>query len=1003
METEKTRKSLDVGTLRAQLQARAGAVATESGSGREYWRSLDELAQTEDFQELLHREFPEQASELIDPVSRRNFLRLMGASLALGGLSGCTIQPAEKIVPYVRAPEDLIPGKPLYFATAFELGGAATGILVESHMGRPTHIEGNPEHPGSLGSADAPTLASILDLYDPDRAKAVTNAGRISSWPSFLQAFSADLDRQAMRSGAGLRILTQTVTSPTLGHQLHKALEAFPEARWHQYEAVNRDNVLAGGKLAYGDVVNTYYDFSKADVILSIDADFAVQGPGSIRYAKDFAAGRKKLGDGGGMNRLYAVESSPSATGSIADHRLAITTGQIEAFTLSLAQRLGVAVSGGDGIEFDGEGWTEALARDLMSSRGRSIVIAGDQQAPEVHALAHAINESLGNVGTTVLHTDPLQPQPESQSESLADLVADMKADEVDMLVILGGNPAYDGPADLDFAGAMSQVGAVTYLGTYINETSARSHWHLPQSHYMEAWGDARAYDGTATIQQPLIEPLYSSRTALEIVAAINRQPGRPNLDLVREYWQANSTVPDFERFWQQSVHDGVIAGSAFVTRDHKIAGGVGVSGRFGKQVDEEGYELHVRPGALVWDGRFVNNGWLQETPDPITKLTWDNAALLSPATAERLGVSNEQVVQLSDGGRILSAPAWIVPGQADNVVSVTLGYGQDFDGRVGSGTGYNGYRLLTAGEWSSNDLKVNKTFDRIPLACTQDHHSMEGRHLVRHADLGDFEKHPTFAQEEGHVFPRDLTLIPDHEYNGNAWGMAIDLNSCIGCNACSVACQSENNIPIVGKEQVLVGRELSWIRIDRYFTDLDDPEIYHQPVPCQQCENAPCEVVCPVTATSHSAEGLNDMVYNRCVGTRYCSNNCPYKVRRFNFLQYADRETESLKLQKNPDVTVRARGVMEKCTYCVQRINSARIESKKSGTPIADGQIKTACQTACPTDCITFGDINDPKSEVGMQKASPRNYGILTELNTRPRTSYLARIRNPNPEILES
>ncbi len=993
-----TRKQLDMNDLHARLA---------QGGGKEYWRSLDELAETEEFEELLHREFPESASEWADGVSRRNFLKLMGASLAFGGLTNCTIQPEEKIVPWVRAPENLIPGKPLFYATAVPLSGVGTGILVESHMGRPTKIEGNPGHPASLGGTDAITQASILDLYDPDRATAVKNAGRISTWSSFLLSLDKELALQRLKNGAGLRILTETVGSPSLGQQLGFFLEEFPEAHWHQYEPANRDNVRIGAALAFGEPVNTYFDIAKADVILSLDADFLYSGPGSVRYARDFAS-RRRLHGGGKQefNRLYVVETSPSSTGSMADHRVALDSGSIEAFALALAGQLGVKFrADGEIPPFnDPTGWLAPLARDLRNAGSSGLVVAGAYQSPTLHALAHAINDALGNVGTTVHYTDPLEVEPVDESESLRELVTSMKADEVEVLIIVGGNPVFNAPADLDFAEALGHVGFRAQLSPFEDETSALCHWHVPESHYLESWSDIRSHDGTAAIVQPLIQPLYNSKSAHELVGAMIGQPGLVVRDLLREFWQQETFAPDFEEFWVRALHDGVLADMAFYPRRVSLRT-IKIATGFATPIGEEQMELALRPDPLVWDGRFVNNGWLQETPKPVTELTWDNAALMSPKTAQRLGVKNEQVVELSHGGRSVRAPVWIVPGQARDVVTVHLGYGRRQSGRVGKGTGFNAYAVRTSSSmWGTTGLKVIKSFDRHALACTQDHQLMEGRHLVRHADLEHYRHHPDFAQHEGHVPPASLTLFNNDEFQsstGNSWGMAIDLNACIGCNACAVACQAENNIPIVGKDEVLNGREMSWIRIDRYYAgDLDDPEILHQPIPCQQCENAPCELVCPVGATVHSEEGLNDMVYNRCVGTRYCSNNCPYKVRRFNYLQYADRDTPSLKPQRNPDVTVRSRGVMEKCTYCTQRINAARIVAKKRGAPIQDGEIQTACQQVCPTEAIVFGNIQDENSRVSKWKDSSLNYSILPDLNTRPRTTYLARVKNPNPEI---
>ena len=991
-----TRKNIDLSALRSRLKA---------AQGPEYWRSLDQLAQTEEFAAMVQREFPEQAAELKDPVSRRNFLKLMSASLALGGLSGCTIQPSEKIVPQVRAPEDVVPGKPQYFASAASLGGIGTGILVESHQGRPTKIEGNPEHPSGSRGSNALVQASILDLYDPDRSQTVKNTGRISTWNIFLADLTQRLSLHEADGGAGLRLLTQTVTSPTLGHQLQALRAKFPQAQWHQYEPVNRDNARAGAQMAFGEPVHAFYDLANAKVILSLDADFTYSAPGNVRHARDLAAGRRFRNNAQASNRLYVVESSPTATGSVADHRLALGTAHIEALALKVAQGLGISWEGPSvPADFSAhDAWIAALVDDLNAHRGQSLVLAGDQQAPAVHALAHAINHALGNAGTTIHYTDPVEVESVDQRQSLAALVADMNAGQVESLFILGGNPVYDAPVDLDLAVALDQVGYRVHLGLYDNETSERCHWHIPESHFLEAWSDTRAHDGLATIVQPLIRPLYKTKSAHDCLAVLTGQPGVPDREIVRQYWADQGLDA---AAWRRALHDGFVAG----TRPQAQAAPLGplrLSATTGRLPAEEDLEIHFRPDPMVWDGRFTNNAWLQETPKPITKLTWDNAVLVSPATAERLRLKSEFLAELRFDGRVLKAAVWIVPGQADGVATLHLGYGQKRSGRIGRDAGFNAYALRpTAALWSGGGLAISGSYDRYRLACTQDHHSMEGRNLVRQASLAYYQAHPHFAHEGVHDPPDDLTLHnrTDHQYTGYAWGMVIDLGSCIGCNACATACQAENNIPIVGKDEVLNGREMSWIRVDRYYKGaLDRPEIAHQPVPCMQCENAPCELVCPVAATTHSDEGLNDMVYNRCVGTRYCANNCPYKVRRFNFLQYADRDTESLKLQRNPDVTTRARGVMEKCTYCVQRINQARIEAKKAQRPIGDGEIATACEQACPTESIVFGDINDPESRVSALKASPLNYGLLTELNTRPRTTYLASIKNPNPKIAEA
>ena len=970
----------------------------EKAEGQAYWRSLEELAETEEFREFLHREFPREAS-VMSGVSRRNFLKLMGASLAFAGLgfAGCTNQPKEKIVPYVRAPENIIPGKPLFFATAMPLGGYAQGVLVESHEGRPTKIEGNPDHPASLGSTDAFAQASVLTLYDPDRSQVVRNAGRISTWDNFLEAINAELEVIRAKKGEGLRILTETVTSPTLAHQLQELLDRFPSAKWHQYEPVNRDNVRLGAQLAFGEFVETRYQFDKADVILSLDADFLSHGPAHVRYARDFSSKRRVEDTGSKMNRLYVVESTPTNTGAMADHRIPMRAGDIEDFARSVALELGLKVDGD--AENPHADWIAAMARDLQAHSGKSIVIAGENQPANLHALAHAMNHSLGNVGETVIYTDPVEANPTVQTNSLRGLSDDTEAGKVEMLLILGGNPVYNAPADLDFAERMDKVKFRVHLSLYDDETSELCHWHIPEAHYLESWSDIRAYDGTVSIIQPLIAPLYDGKTAHELLVVTAGNAGRSSYDIVKAYWKRRKPAPDFEKFWQVGLHDGVIKDTVAQPKSVRLQEG-GFNSSSETRVSQS-LEILFQPDPTIWDGRFANNGWLQETPKPLTKLTWDNAALMSPLTAEELGLANGDVVQLRYGGREVEAPVWLLPGHPKDAVTVHLGYGRKRTGRVGHGAGFNAYTLRTLdAPWFGAGLEIRKTGKRYKLASTQDHHSMEGRHLVREGTLAEYQAHPDFVQKlEHHIEP--ASMFPEYEYDGYSWGMTIDLNACIGCNACVVACQSENNIPVVGKKEVQNGREMHWMRVDRYYKgELDNPETYYQPVTCMHCENAPCEVVCPVAATTHSTEGLNEMTYNRCVGTRYCSNNCPYKVRRFNFLQYADQETESLKLLNNPDVTVRNRGVMEKCTYCVQRINAARIEAKKEDRQIRDGEVVTACEAACPTQAIVFGDINDPDSRVSKLKAEPRNYGMLTELNTKPRTTYLAKLRNPNPEI---
>jgi molybdopterin-containing oxidoreductase family iron-sulfur binding subunit len=982
---------LDLDTLRAQINE-----ANETKAGPEYWRSLEELAGSPAFQEALHREFPKGASEWVDSVSRRGFLKVMGASMALAGMTGCVKLPLEPIVPYVRQPEDVIPGRPQFYATAMTLGGYASPLLVESHLGRPTKIEGNDKHPASLGGTDIFAQAHVLGLYDPDRSQSVVSMGDQRSWQSFLTALHGPLSAQKALQGAGIRILTPTISSPTLADQLRNFLKIYPQAKWHVYEPVNRDNVLEGAKLAFGQPVETRYDFEKADVIVSLDADFLYAGfPGNVRYIRDFA---KRRNPDGKMNRLYVIESTPTTTGAKADHRLPVRASEFANVFMN-------------DMFWPNRAFDDAFDSDTQSHPGSSIFVVGDHLPPEIHAVAHEMNGKSGNVGKTVFYTDPVDANPVNQKESIKELVADISSGKVDLLVILGGNPAYDAPADLDFANVLKngKVPLRVHLGPYQNETAELCQWHINQTHELEAWGDARAYDGTVSIIQPLIAPLYQGKSALEFVALLAGQADASGYDLTRAYWQKQHSGADFEQFWRKSLHDGWVEGTTFapksVSAKHVIPGSEA-------KTEENSIELNIRRDPTIYDGQFSNNGWLQELPKPMTKLTWDNAVLIGPKMAERLQIKVEDVVELELNGKKVTGPVWIQAGHPDNSVTVTLGYGRTRAGRVGTAQGFDAYALrTTAAPWIATGLQIRKTGDTYKLASTQGYQSMDtpdGGHrpLVRETTLEEYRKEPGFAQEEEPA--PGLTLYKPYPYKEEdyAWGMAIDLNSCVGCNNCMLACQSENNIAVVGKEQTVIGRHMHWIRVDAYYQgDRDNPKAFFQPVPCMQCENAPCEVVCPVGATNHSSEGLNDMVYNRCVGTRYCSNNCPYKVRRFNFLLFQDWETPQYKMMRNPDVSVRSRGVMEKCTYCIQRIIEHKIDAEtasvREGKQIKVGdELQTACQQSCPAGAIIFGNLNDPESRVSKLKAQSRNYSLLGELNTRPRTTYLAEVSNPNPEL---
>jgi len=988
-------ESLDLNTIRDRLQ---------QAGGPKYWRSLESVAETPEFQEFLHREFPSNASEWNDPVGRRSFLKLMSASMALAGVSACTVQPTELIVPYVRQPEEEIPGTPLFFASAMTLGGVATGVLVESHEGRPTKVEGNPDHPGSLGATDLFAQASVLTLYDPDRSQSIVQLGEIRPWATFVTAMKSALQGQAASKGAGLRILTETVSSPTMAAQLRQVLAAYPEAKWIQWEALPRDHARAGARLAFGEVVEPQYDFTKADVIVSLDADFlASDGPANLRATRQFSSRRRVEGTGETLNRLYVVEGVPSVTGGKSDHRVRLKSSQIDGFARALAARVGV--SGVSGAAPPGtDAAIDAIAKDLAAHRGRSIVLAGDAQPPSAHALAHALNGALGNAGQTVTYTATPEAVPSEQLADLRALVTDMDAGRIQLLLLIGeANPVLTAPADLKFADALAKVPMRAHAGLFLDETATLCHWHVPGTHYLEAWSDARTIDGTASIVQPLIQPMYGGKSAHEVLATLSDAPDRAGYDIVREFWmgqpQGSADPAAFEKAWRGWLHDGLIPGTAHATRSVTLAGSL--ASALPTPPTMTGMEVNFRRDATVYDGRFVNNGWLQEMPKPMTKLTWDNAALVAPDTALQLDVENGDVIEVRHDGRLLRVPVWIAPGHAADSVTISVGYGRTRAGRLGNGTGFNAYALRGSSAPHFGAAEAAATGDDYRLVSTQDHWTLEDRNIVRSAHLEEFKANPTFAHAMEHLsLDKGITLLPEYEYKGYAWGMAIDMNACTGCGACVLACVAENNIPVVGKEQVSRNREMHWLRVDRYYSgSLENPDVYFQPMPCQHCENAPCEVVCPVAATTHSDEGLNDMVYNRCVGTRYCSNNCPYKVRRFNFLLYQDWNTPQFKLQRNPDVTVRSRGIMEKCTYCVQRINAARIQSKREEREVRDGEILTACQAVCPAEAIVFGNINDPNSKVAKLKASPLNYSVLADLNTRPRTTYLAAVRNPNPD----
>ncbi len=1042
---------LDLEAIRRKL---AGA------RGRQLWTSLEEVAETPGFQRYMEREFPHQAPRDMAPLPRRDFIRLMGATMALAGIGGCAYQAPEKIVPYLEQPENLIPGKSTYYTTAFERGGYGIGLLAESSEGRPVKLEGNPDHVASLGATDAIAQASLLQLYDPDRSQAVRHHGEVSAWEIFLGEFSDKLLAYRKSGGSGLRFLVGPTSSPTLLASLARVKKVYPQAVIHQYRTVGPDAAIEGARLAFGTALEPVYDFSKAERIVSLDANFFEEEAGSVRYARDFARGRRLRDGRTEMNRLYVFESNCTITGGKADHRVPVAASSIDSVARAIARQLGVTVSGGESSPIS-PSMLAGVVEDLRSHRGKSLVLAGAHQPPAVHAVALAINAALGNIGATVNLVEPICP---AVGAGLKPLVEALRGQKVQTLFILGCNPVYDSPAELGFLDALQQArgGAqFIHMGLYDDETGVECQWHLPQSHYLEAWGDTAAYDGTVSLIQPLIRPLYSTRSIPELLAEITQQPERTGYDIVRAYWQSTNpaySVPGtgfvqgrastrarplsaaFEKFWHSALVSGVVAGTRATPGGPTAPAPSQLLALPETAHAAAGVDLVLRPDPTVWDGSFANNPWLQELPKPITKLTWDNALLVSPKLAQDKQLQDGDVVELTVGNRKLKAAVRLVPGHADGSVTLSLGYGRTRAGKVAEKTGFNAYALRTSDHPGiAGSVDIRKTGERYDIVQAQEHFRLEGRDfdLFRRGNLEQLNANPVapeFMQAHAyneHEVPHEpgASLYPptwpsDRKdmdqpgagtwegdgYNGQpipAWGMVIDNTACVGCNACTIACQAENNIATVGKDQVKINREMHWIRIDTYFGgELDNPEVFFEPVMCQHCEKAPCEPVCPVEATSHSAEGLNEMTYNRCVGTRYCSNNCPYKVRRFNFLQFSDQITGTFQLMRNPDVTVRSRGVMEKCSYCVQRITGARIEAEKEERLIRDGDVKTACQQVCPTEAIIFGNINDRLSHGGkgshvrQMKESPLNFTLLTPLNTRPRSSYLAAVKNPNPAI---
>lgn len=1002
-----------------------------------YWRSLDELEHSPEFQAFVEREFPVAASEFPTGVSRRRWLQLMAASFTLAGVSGCRWQ-TEKIAPFAERPESRIPGRPESYATSIEWAGRVRHLLVTCYDGRPIKVEGNPDHPDARGATDAVSQACILDLYDPDRSAKLTQVeGRHSfnrTWSDFQRWIRQHLNNFASNGGDGFAVLIEPTTSPSVHSLLEQMRAKLPQMRLYEDDSSRLVAQQSGAELAFDQRLATDYELSEARVIVCLDADLLHGTDNSLRYAREFAERRDP--DGEWMNRLYAIESGMSVTGAAADHRLGIRSSDIAEFLSVLEQRLRDRLEGGraggrgeanlpsgflerlpDHARLRAGQFVEAICDDLCAHRRASVITAGPCQPAEVHARVHAINALLDNVGVTVHYT--ADPWLIDHADGLAALKRDIDRGAINTLAILGANPVFTAAAEWNVADAIADVPHTISLSRHEDETARLCSWRLPLSHPFESWGDVRAHAGTIGVTQPLIAPLLDGKSVIEVLAMLVDDARDPR-QIVRDSIGGLSESPMSEARWRQLVHDGLLPGSEFPRITPQLASDRTSSLPAVAVAAGDDLELVFTHSNAVFDGRLANNGWLQETPDPVTKLTWDNAAIFSSRTAARLGVEHGTLVDLHAGDRSLRVPAFILPGQAENSISLALGYGRRAAGRVGGSETLQVPPVGTDASLLRSDsstfviqgVEAKPTGIAYELATTQDHHAIDtlGREeigqrvgeLVRETTLEDYQEHPDFAQHRVHHPPLE-SLWQEPSYEGYAWGMSIDLNKCIGCNACMVACQSENNVPIVGKDQVLKGREMHWIRVDRYFSgEPEAPDVAHQPLACHHCENAPCEQVCPVAATVHSDEGLNDMIYNRCVGTRYCANNCPYKVRRFNFFDYNQQLEapggELVQLGVNPEVTVRSRGVMEKCTYCVQRIQHAKIEAKNDGRPVRDGEVVTACQQACPTRAIEFGDLNDKKSRVAKSHADPRAYGMLAELNVKPRTKYLARIRNPHP-----
>jgi molybdopterin-containing oxidoreductase family iron-sulfur binding subunit len=995
-------------TQRRWLEA-LGALG-ERGS----WQALAPLCDSPELRALAEGEPPRGVDES-PAVSRRALLKLIGASMAFAGVAGCTPHEPRKILPYTDNPPGVVPGLAQHYATSMTLDGYATGLLVTSYTGRPIKVDGNPDHPASLGATTAIEQASVLGLYDPYRARGPRLGDESTTWKVFIDRFGRDrADR-----GAGLRFLLAPETSPLVGATIDRVRARFPAARFTFWSPVQLTHARDGARLAFGRDLSPIHDFSRAGVILSLDADFLASMPMSVRYSRDFAARRRPASPGADMCRLYVVETMFSPTGTLADHRLRVQPSMVArvaaAVAAELVHGLNLRPRGIDaatttalrGLRLP-EGSAEqrfvhAVARDLARAGAAGVAIAGDTQPPIVHALGHVINAALGSRAAALI--DPVHIDAGPATQSFADLTAELDRGAVETLVTIGANPVYAAPAEIDFRALLARVPTSVTAGLYDDETASLSNWFLPLRHYLESWGDARAYDGTVSFVQPLIRPLTDGRTVPEILAIFAGDENPDGEALLRDHWRAQQKGGDFGASWEDALKRGFLpeSGPRPQTPDLRPTDLGPALGRLAAAPPPSAGALEIAflTSPQVHDGRFADNPWLLELPRPVTKLTWDNAAMMSARTAGRLGVETGDVVELSLRGKKIEIPVLVVRGHADDAVSVDLGYGRDGAEELARGVGVSAYRIRPAdAPWSAAGLAIRKTGKKTTLATTQVGREATDRPIALRRSLKVYREDPEFAAENRGPVP---SILPEWQYTGDQWAMTIDMSICTSCSSCVVACQAENNILVVGREEVIKGREMHWLRIDQYYEGAgDQTSIVNQPMLCQHCEKAPCEYVCPVNATVHSPDGLNEMVYNRCIGTRFCSNNCPYKVRRFNWFNWNGHVpfNEGLRqLQRNPDVTVRARGVMEKCTYCVQRIRGAEIRARIEGRDIRPGEVVTACAQACPTGAIQFGSLSHKDTKMVAWREEPRAYEVLHDLGTKPRTQYLAKIENPNPE----